>query len=110
MTFTKGIYIVLASYQRYALIKSLSAFFFFFNSLRMPDDPRLFPTVGNGHIATAVYSDTIYMNGFYNGYAYESHRARIPSPCAIKIRDVSETVMQNEYALNLEQGKVDFTL
>lgn len=76
----------------------------------MPDDPRLFPTVGNGHIATAVYSDTIYMNGFYNGYAYESHRARIPSPCAIKIRDVSETVMQNEYALNLEQGKVDFTL
>lgn len=75
-----------------------------FTTGTMPDDPRLFPTVGNGHIATAVYSDTIYMNGFYNGYAYESHRARIPSPCAIKIRDVSEKVIQNEYALNLEQG------
>ena len=72
----------------------------------MPEDQRLYPTIGNGHIATAVYSDTIYMNGFYNGYAYGSHRARIPSPCAIKIRDVSEKIIQNEYALKLEQGKV----
>lgn len=55
--------------------------------------------MGNGHLATVVYSDFIYMNGFYNGenglsanpcfssvtirsadlFEGTSHRARIPS-------------------------------
>lgn len=30
-------------------------------------DFRLLPYIGNGHLATVVYSDYVYMNGFYNG-------------------------------------------
>lgn len=30
-------------------------------------DFRLLPYIGNGHIATVVYGDVIYMNGVYNG-------------------------------------------
>ena len=30
-------------------------------------DYRLLPYIGNGHLATVVYSDFVYMNGFYNG-------------------------------------------
>ncbi len=30
-------------------------------------DYRLLPYIGNGHIATVVYNDVIYMNEFYNG-------------------------------------------
>ncbi len=28
---------------------------------------RLMPYVGNGHVATVVFSNFIYMNGLYNG-------------------------------------------
>ncbi|CAF3551942.1 unnamed protein product [Rotaria sordida] len=35
--------------------------------------------VGNGHVATVIFSDFIYMNGLYNGANGTSHRARIPS-------------------------------
>ncbi|CAF1126931.1 unnamed protein product [Adineta steineri] len=42
-------------------------------------DYRIMPYVGNGHIATVVFSDFIYMNGLYNGENGTSHRARIPS-------------------------------
>ncbi len=30
-------------------------------------DYRILPYIGNGHIATVVYNDVIYMNGLYNG-------------------------------------------
>ncbi len=30
-------------------------------------DFRLLAYIGNGHVATVVYSDFIYMNGLYNG-------------------------------------------
>ena len=46
----------------------------FFRSL--PDDDTQVATVGNGHVATLVYSDTVYINGLYNGVRGESHRAR----------------------------------
>ncbi|CAF3415662.1 unnamed protein product [Rotaria sp. Silwood1] len=42
-------------------------------------DYRMMPYVGNGHVATVVFSDFIYMNGLYNGENGTSHRARIPS-------------------------------
>ncbi|CAF3413981.1 unnamed protein product [Rotaria socialis] len=42
-------------------------------------DYRMMPYVGNGHVATVVFSDFIYMNGLYNGDNGTSHRARIPS-------------------------------
>ena len=28
---------------------------------------RYAPTLGNGHIATNLYTDTVYINGLYNG-------------------------------------------
>ncbi|KAK3093895.1 hypothetical protein FSP39_021562 [Pinctada imbricata] len=43
-------------------------------------DTRLRPSLGNGHVATVVKNDAIFMNGLYNGYNVTSHRARIPSP------------------------------
>jgi hypothetical protein len=30
-------------------------------------DFRILPYIGNGHVATVVYSDSIYMSGLYNG-------------------------------------------
>ncbi len=30
-------------------------------------DYRILPYIGNGHLATVVYNDVIYMNGLYNG-------------------------------------------
>lgn len=41
----------------------------------MPDDKtvnqRYMPTLGNGHLATTVFGDGIYMNGFYSGVGSE---------------------------------------
>ncbi|XP_064622222.1 protein-glucosylgalactosylhydroxylysine glucosidase-like [Lineus longissimus] len=42
-------------------------------------DACFMTSVGNGHVGTVVDSDTILMNGFYNGRGGHSHRARIPS-------------------------------
>ena len=28
---------------------------------------RYMPTIGNGHIATNLYTDTVYINGLYSG-------------------------------------------
>jgi len=33
----------------------------------MPEELRYFPSVGNGHLATVVNTDTLYLNGLYNG-------------------------------------------
>lgn len=37
------------------------------------------PVLANGHIGYVPYSDSIYMNGVFNGYKGDSHRARIPN-------------------------------
>lgn len=38
------------------------------------------PVLANGHIGYVPFSDSIYMNGLYNGYVKSnSHRARIPN-------------------------------
>lgn len=49
-----------------------------FRTRRMPL-PYTFPEVGNGHLASVVLRDTVFMNGLYNGELGKSHRARIPS-------------------------------
>ena len=63
-------------------------------------------SVGNGHVATVVDSDTVYMNGLYNGGRGESHRARIPSRINIHaiVPDEGKTV--HRFILDTEQGKV----
>jgi len=55
-----------------SLLKTLGYFFF----CSLPDDEKQVPTIGNGHVATLVYSDTVYMNGLYTGLRGDSHRAR----------------------------------
>jgi protein-glucosylgalactosylhydroxylysine glucosidase len=47
------------------------------------------PAVANGHIATNVFSDTVNMNGLYNGKGGESKRARIPGYANIRMSSSS---------------------
>ena len=79
-----------------------------FESPTLSNDPRLNPSVGNGYLATTVYSDTVYVSGIYNGRSTEtpSHRARIPSASAIVLRtNLSYNEGINEmFSLNVEQG------
>ena len=71
---------------------------------RLPENSRILPTIGNGHVATVVYTDTIYMNGLYNGLKTLSHRARIPSTCAIEITSTSAHITKSLYSLDVETG------
>ncbi|GAB1601264.1 protein-glucosylgalactosylhydroxylysine glucosidase-like, partial [Argonauta hians] len=75
-----------------------------FTTNKMPIDSRKHPTVGNGHIATVVFSDTICMNGFYNGVSLKSHRARIPSVSGIKATISGKHNTSDIYALNVQHG------
>ena len=56
-------------------------------------------------MATNVLSDTIYMNGLFNGREDNSSRARIPSTMAI---DINVTALSGnwsrEYSLNMYDG------
>lgn len=42
------------------------------------------PVLANGHIAFVPNGDSIYMNGVYNGFMGETHRARIPNLAQIR--------------------------
>ena len=70
-------------------------------------DPRFWPTVGNGHVATVVYSDTVFMNGLYNGNGTESRRARIPAMTAVNIQSVSLQGTRT-FMLDMEKGLQHF--
>lgn len=74
----------------------------FFINYRIPDDPRVLPTIGNGHIATVVKTETLCMNGLYNGYAIKTHRALLP---AILVRNVSvDGNVTSKYSLDVKNG------
>lgn len=76
--------------------------YFFFINYRIPDDPRVLPTIGNGHIATVVKTETLCMNGLYNGYAIKTHRALLP---AILVRNVSvDGNVTSKYSLDVKNG------
>lgn len=78
-----------------------------FESSALPSDPRLNPSVGNGYLATTVFSDTVYVSGIYNGRSTKtpSHRARIPSTSAIVLRtNLSSNATEKIFSLNVEQG------
>lgn len=77
-----------------------------FESSALPSDPRLNPSVGNGYLATTVFSDTVYVSGIYNGRSTKtpSHRARIPSTSAIVLRtNLSSNATEKIFSLNVEQ-------
>ncbi|CAL8123676.1 unnamed protein product [Orchesella dallaii] len=81
-----------------------------FESRTLPVDengnflPRYMASVGNGHVATTVYTDTVYMNGLYNGERGESHRARIPSGNFIRMNPPSAQVQNQTFALDVAKG------
>lgn len=78
-----------------------SCFFFYFNLSRFPDDDRFAPPIGNGYLATNVFSDAIYVDGVFNGYREDSHRARIPSTASIR---VTSEVISDVYRLDMRNG------
>lgn len=78
-----------------------------FESSGLSWDPRLNPSVGNGYLATTVYSDTVYVSGIFNGRGTKtpSHRARIPSTAAIVVRsNLTSNATDELFSLNVEQG------
>lgn len=63
------------------------------------------PEIGNGHVATVVQSNAIYMNGLYNGEGTTSHRARIPSTAAVIATIVSPVSgWQRKYRMDFGRG------
>ncbi|XP_048259379.1 protein-glucosylgalactosylhydroxylysine glucosidase-like [Haliotis rufescens] len=68
-----------------------------------PQDDRFRPAIGNGHIATNVLSDTIYMNGVFNGRRSDSHRARIPATSSIDAIDRGHNSSRH-YSLDMLRG------
>lgn len=70
----------------------------------MPKDLNLFPEISNGHVATVVQTNTIYMNGLYNGPNVNSHRARIPSTAAVLVSFLSPTNVTVRFQLDLERA------
>ncbi|XP_050405226.2 protein-glucosylgalactosylhydroxylysine glucosidase [Patella vulgata] len=73
---------------------------------KLPSDPRLLPEIGNGHIATVIHSDTICMNGLYNGANTSSHRARIPSIVSLIVDSIktSNGSYTKKYLLDMKNG------
>jgi hypothetical protein len=69
---------------------------------RLPNDSRLLPTLGNGHLGFTVLSDNVYKNGLYNGHSGLSHRARIPNFVNILFADCLKQICN--YTLNAELG------
>ncbi|CAK1544235.1 unnamed protein product [Leptosia nina] len=88
--------------------KDLSESAEIFSTFTLPSDDHFMPSVGNGHIATNVFSDTVYMNGVYNGRKGESRRARIPAWANVRL---NSTLTQTPvYSLNTKHGVFTVTV
>lgn len=68
---------------------------------------RYMPTLGNGYIGTTVYSDTMYLNGVFNGEGANSHKAAIPALLMSRI-NLSNPEIENrstrKYIYNALEG------
>ncbi|KOB62597.1 Maltose phosphorylase, partial [Operophtera brumata] len=63
------------------------------------------PSIGNGHIAANIFSDTVYMNGLYNGKNGNSHRARIPNWGNIRLNStLTHHPYSPVYSLDTKEG------
>jgi len=72
----------------------------------LPEDEKHMASVGNGHLATIVYSETVFMNGLYNGEQGDSHRARIPSRINIRISIPRTEIRSRRFTLDVEKGSL----
>lgn len=65
------------------------------------------PVLANGHIGYVPYSDSIYMNGVFNGFKGSSHRARIPNYANIYVEScgpAKELDFECTYALDVQRA------
>jgi hypothetical protein len=68
---------------------------------------KLMPYVGNGHLASTIFNNAVYLNGLYNGHAGESHRARVPTVhnfFFISPVTNNQTFARQQYVLDLKRG------
>ena len=71
----------------------------------MPKEADFLPSVANGNLGTRVHSETVFMNGIYNGYMNSSHRAAIPSTCSFNITGTEPPIkLSRKYKLNVGEG------
>ncbi|XP_071492850.1 protein-glucosylgalactosylhydroxylysine glucosidase-like [Diadema antillarum] len=75
-----------------------------FESPSLPSDACCVASVGNGYLATVVFSDTIHLNRVYNGRYGSSHRADIPSPAHIRVDTNSINISNETYSLDVLNG------
>nr|XP_049691823.1 protein-glucosylgalactosylhydroxylysine glucosidase [Helicoverpa armigera] len=76
-----------------------------FSTYTLPSNDKYMPSIGNGHIATNIFSDTVYMNGLYNGQAGYSHRARIPAWANIRLNStLTHHPYSPVYSLDTREG------
>lgn len=68
-------------------------------------DSKLMPYVGNGHLASTIFDNKVYVNGLYNGERGESHRARVPNVHDFRILPVdSGGFINDRYVLYVKDG------
>ena len=65
-------------------------------------DTKLMAYVGNGHLASTVFDNAIYLNGLYNGARGVSHRARLPNMHNFQIKG---NYSNKQYVLDMKNGK-----
>lgn len=76
-----------------------------FSTHSLPSNDKFMPSIGNGHIATNIFSDTVYMNGLYNGQGGYSHRARIPAWANIRLNTtMTHHPFKPIYSLDTREG------
>ncbi|CAH0726149.1 unnamed protein product, partial [Brenthis ino] len=84
---------------------------YIFSTHTLPSDDRLMPSIGNGHIATNVFSDTVYLNGLYNGEKGLSRRARIPAWANIRLNStLKHRHFTPVYTLDTKHGVFQVTV
>lgn len=77
---------------------------YIFETPTLPQEACCMPTVGNGYLATTVYSKVIHVNSIYNGRFGDSHRAKIPSTADIHIDSKDKKFNKESFLLNVING------
>jgi hypothetical protein len=72
---------------------------------------KVMPYVGNGHLASTIFDNKVYVNGLYNGKGGESHRARLPNIHNFTILSSDPFGFENiQFVLNLNEGNILFLI
>lgn len=67
-------------------------------------DFKLMPYVGNGHLASTIFNNAVFLNGLYNGQAGESHRARVPNIHNFSFVSSAGGYILNQYVIDFRNG------